>query len=96
MRTVHTTKNLTINFDEVDKVFVLTVRFDEDAISGRADGECPRCKGPTRPVLWELEGPGSNGNTIWLVCDTKPACMLDGEPLRWSRDVSFERDWDDV
>lgn len=96
MGTVHNSKNLTIAFDSEAFTYKLTVCFDEESISGYAEGACPRCGAQTRVVLWELEGPGGESNTIWLVCDNKPACMLDGELLRWARGVKFERDWDDV
>ena len=57
---------------------------------------CPRCGSQTRVVLWELEGPGGDSNTIWLVCDGEEPCQLDSKPLRWSRPVTFERDWEDL
>lgn len=96
MRTVHNSTNLTIEFDTETCLYTLTVRFDEEAIAGHADGPCPRCGGHTRVVLWELEGPGGESNTIWLVCGGEKPCLLDGEPLRWSRPVTFERDWEDL
>ena len=96
MGTVHNSTNLTIEFDRSSMHYTLTVRFGEEAIAGQADGGCPRCGEQTRVVLWELEGPGGDSNTIWLVCDSQKQCMLDGEPLRWSRPVTFERDWEDL
>ena len=94
MRTVHNSTNLTIEFDPESFHYTLTVRFDEEAIAGQAEGACPRCGSETRVVLWELEGPGGDSNTIWLVCDSPQQCMLDSKPLRWARPVTFERDWE--
>jgi len=96
METVHNTQNLTIRYDREKRLYHLTVCFDEEAISGEAPGVCPRCGGVTRLSLWELEGPGSNANTIWLVCAEDKPCQLDGHALRWAKDVVFDGDWQDV
>jgi hypothetical protein len=96
MRTIHHSRNLTIEFDDDRQLYLFTVRFGDESIAGRAEGHCPRCGSDSEVQLWELEGPGGQANTMWLCCAGDPPCRLDDKVLRWSADVLFERDWDDV
>jgi hypothetical protein len=96
MTAIHTSRNLRIDYDSETEQYVVTVLFHDESIVGYAPAPCPRCGGRSHLTLWELEGPGSVVNTVWLVCASEPPCMLDNEPLRWSRPVVFEDDWSDV
>jgi len=93
---IHSSRNLRIDYDPETDRYVVTVQFHEESITGYTAAACPRCNGRSHLTLWELEGPGSNVNIVWMVCANEPTCMLDNEPLRWSRQVKFEDDWSDV
>ncbi|MCA9562951.1 MAG: hypothetical protein KC561_05655 [Myxococcales bacterium] len=93
MDTFHESKNLKIEYDPDTRTYELTVSLGGEEIKGTAPGACPCGKAGSRPTLWELEGPGAESNVMWLVCGKTPQCELDGRPLRWAVDVTFERDW---
>ncbi|MBN1947582.1 MAG: hypothetical protein JW797_18080 [Bradymonadales bacterium] len=96
MKPIHSSRNLTIEYDPDTERFQVTVRFNEETIVGYAPAPCPRCGSKSHVSLWELEGPGGDSNLIWLTCAADPPCLIDDEVLRWSREVIFERDWEDV
>ena len=96
MLSIHASQNLTIDYDGDMRQLVVTVIFHEDQIIGHVPASCPRCEGEVKVRLWELEGPGSRSNTVWMTCGGESPCLLDDEVLRWSRQVVFEGDWEDV
>ena len=93
---IHDSRNLSIDYQPDRARYEVTVRFGDDAIRGHAPAQCPRCGSKSHISLWELEGPGGETNTMWLICAGEPACLLDDEPLRWSTQVDFQADWDDL
>jgi hypothetical protein len=96
MKAIHTSQNLTIEHDLEQGRLVVTVSFHEEAIVGHAPATCPRCEGTVNVSLWEFEGPGSSNNYVWMTCGEDSRCLLDDEPLRWSKQVVFEDDWSDA
>jgi hypothetical protein len=96
LRTIHASQNLAITYETEARRYLVAVTFAGDTIHGEAPGLCPRCGGPTQVTLWELEGPGGESNTFWLTCAAEEPCLLDGRPLRWSVQVKFEGDWEDL
>lgn len=96
MKTIHQSRNLTIDYDSSTQRYIVTVVFGEETVVGTSAGECPRCHASSHATLWELEGPGGDSNTIWLVCAADPPCHRDGKLLRWSVSVEFEDDWGDL
>lgn len=96
MTAIHKSRNLTIEYEPDCQSLVVTVTFHDESIVGVAEAACPKCGGKPSVSLWELEGPGSDVNTIWMVCGEANQCTIDNEPLRWAVAVDFERDWEDI
>lgn len=96
MTSIHKSRNLTIEYDAEKQSLVVTVTFHDESIVGVAEAVCPKCGGKPTVSLWELEGPGSNVNTIWMVCGETNQCVINDTPLRWATAVDFERDWEDI
>lgn len=91
MKTLHTSRNLEITYDEATLDLSFIVRFHDESVTGKADGSCPMCGGASNVVLWELEGPDGDSNTVWLTC--AQACAERNGEVRWSRPVEFDGHW---
>lgn len=93
---MHRSENLVIR--QLDDLSIdVEIRFASSSAKGTAEGRCPRCGGAGRPTHWELEGPDTRGNTLWMACGAEvAACEKDtaGE-LTWSVPVDFSGGWDE-
>ena len=92
METLHRSQNLVIARIPNTTDLTVEVRFPTAIARGTLDGACPRCNGPGVPEQWEIEGPESNHNTVWLRCEAN----CNERETRWTRGTEFDGDWQDV
>ena len=96
-RTLHRSENLSIALIEESAQLEFEIRFSTSSAKGGCDARCPRCQAIGKPSHWELEGPDSRGNTVWMVCPPDDAaCKQEvNEGFRWSQTVVFPDGWSD-
>lgn len=93
---MHRSENLVIRRLD-DRSIDVEIRFASSSARGTAEGKCPRCGGAGRPTHWELEGPDTRGNTLWMACDNADgACENDDTgALTWAVPVDFADGWEE-
>ncbi|TVQ98410.1 MAG: hypothetical protein EA398_13250 [Deltaproteobacteria bacterium] len=88
-RTLHRSENLLIAAlkDQIE----FEIRFSTSAARGTCDARCPRCGEPGEPAHWELEGPDTRGNTVWMNCARATGCPGNEDGgFTWTQPVVFE------
>jgi len=82
--TLHRSENLTLTRNGA--TVTVDLRFPNSFARGTVDVTCPKCGMIGTPEQWELEGPDSRGNSMWIRCGD--GCADRG--TRWLRTVSFD------
>lgn len=87
-RTLHRSENLIIALNEREVEF--EIRFSTSSSRGSSDAVCPRCGAIGEPAHWELEGPDTPGNTVWMNCRRDVECPGAAEGgFTWTQPVQF-------
>jgi hypothetical protein len=92
MKTLHRSQNLVIARADGTTDLTFEVRFPTSVARGTLDAACPRCGGHGIPEQWEIEGPESKHNPVWLRCEAE--CKE--RDTRWTKGAEFDGDWLDV
>ena len=93
MDSIHRSENLVIAATPGTTAVTIEIRFPTALVRGTLDATCPRCGARGIPEQWEIEGPESPHNPVWLRCDSDEC---EARETRWTRRAAFEDDWQEI
>ena len=93
MDAIHRSENLVIARTAAATQYSVEIRFPTALVRGTLDATCPRCGVRGVPEQWEIEGPETDHNPVWLRCDSDECKRRE---TRWTRRVAFPDDWQEI